>query len=204
MSDCSREEHSHDVAPVHLHSTHLPPPSDPPMSPPQPSSPTTSSSHTQWSSSNTSISPTSSPPPSFPTNHPSFKLTLPIQPRTFRPTNPPPSRLESSLLKYTPVQYSRLLESGSSSQNVLSSYSHGPEDRAVQSGRDDVDAGRPSNQPESTSSTSSSQPTPGRRQVYTPFMKLMEMTAQINIEWRQRWRSDRDRSFTPGWQLWKK
>ncbi|XP_037551900.1 myocardial zonula adherens protein [Nematolebias whitei] len=178
----SREDQSHDVVPVHLHSIHLPPPSDPPLSPPQPSSPTTSSSHTQWSSSNTTFSPTSSPPPSFPTNHPSFKLTLPIQPRTFRPTNPPPSRLESSLLKYTPVQYSRLLESGSSSQNALSSYSHRPEDQPVQTGRDEVDAGRPSSQPESTSSTSSSQPTPGRRRVYTPFMKLMEMTAQINIE----------------------
>ncbi|XP_008303279.1 myocardial zonula adherens protein [Stegastes partitus] len=56
----------------------------------------------------------------------------------------------------------------------------------VQSGRDEVDAGTNSetrsSSEESTSSLSSSQPrsrTPG---VYTPFMKLMEITAKINIE----------------------
>lgn len=211
VSDCSREAQSHDVEPVHLHSTHLPsppqpsspitsssptqwsssdttfspprsfhphhpsldpltPPVQPPLSPPQPSSPVTSSSPTLWSSSNDTSSPSS--PPSRRSPYPSFSLT---QPRTLRPTNPPPSRLESSLLKLTPVQYSRSL------QNSLSSYSPS-EDPPVWSGTDEVDAGRQSAQQESTSSSSSSQSKPARRHVYTPFMKLMEMTAKINIE----------------------
>ncbi|XP_017260335.1 protein GRINL1A isoform X1 [Kryptolebias marmoratus] len=170
----SREAQSHDVERVHLHSTHLPSPSEPPLSSPQPPSPITSSSPTQWSPSTPTFSPSSSSS--------SFNFTMPLQTRTFRPTNPPPSRLENSLLKYTPVQYSRSLESGSSAQNGLSSHSYPSKDRPVQYGRDEVDAGTQSSQQESTSSSSSSRPKPERRQVYTPFMKLMEMTAKINIE----------------------
>uniref|UniRef100_A0A8C5NGT5 Myocardial zonula adherens protein n=1 Tax=Gouania willdenowi TaxID=441366 RepID=A0A8C5NGT5_GOUWI len=63
--------------------------------------------------------------------------------------NPPPSRLQSSLLRYSPVQYSRYLESNPS---------------------------------ESYSTTSTSRSQSRGPQVYTPFMKLMEITANINIE----------------------
>ncbi|XP_036952005.1 myocardial zonula adherens protein isoform X4 [Acanthopagrus latus] len=56
----------------------------------------------------------------------------------------------------------------------------------VQSGRDEVDAETntdPKSSPEeSTSSLHSSQPRSRAPQVYTPFMKLMEITAKINID----------------------
>ncbi|KAM7014970.1 protein GRINL1A [Tautogolabrus adspersus] len=76
---------------------HSPPPQPPSMTPPtQPSTP--------------SLPPSPSPP----IQHPSVYLTSPINPRTFRSNNPPPSRLESSLLRYTPVEYSRFLQSNPS------------------------------------------------------------------------------------------
>ncbi|XP_023140978.2 myocardial zonula adherens protein isoform X1 [Amphiprion ocellaris] len=208
-------EHSQ---PTHLHSMQLPPPVQPtspmrtasssqPLSPIQSLSPTPPSSPTQPLSPTRPLSPTqplspiqrhspfqpsSSSSLSYSTiKHPSHYLTTPIQPRTFKTNNPPPSRLESSLLRYTPVEYSRFLQSHPTlpaetfSHNRTSESEH----RAVspvQAGRDEVDAGTNSDarssSEESALSPSSFQPrsrTPG---VYTPFMKLMEMTAKINIE----------------------
>ncbi|XP_055076947.1 myocardial zonula adherens protein isoform X2 [Periophthalmus magnuspinnatus] len=101
------------------------------------------------------------------------------QPRTFNSNNPPPSRLESSLLKYTPVQYSRILEANPSAPSGVLTYppstggDHPMSPR--QSGRDEVDS---SDRQETAFGSLS----PSRRGVYTPFMKLMEMTAKINIE----------------------
>uniref|UniRef100_A0A3B4V3H9 Myocardial zonula adherens protein n=1 Tax=Seriola dumerili TaxID=41447 RepID=A0A3B4V3H9_SERDU len=81
----------------------------------------------------------------------------PIQPpQPVQSNNPPPSRLESSLLKYTPVEYSRFLQSKPS-----------------------VPSGTPE---ESPLAPFSSQPRSRAPQVYTPFMKLMELTANINID----------------------
>ncbi|XP_076011626.1 myocardial zonula adherens protein isoform X2 [Genypterus blacodes] len=104
---------------------------------------------------------------------PSFYLATTTQTRTFRSTNPPPSRLECSLLRYTPVEYSRYLQSN---------HHAFPEPvSSVRSGTDEVDVGTntdTSSSPESTSPVTSS---PTRPELYTPFLKLMEMTAKINI-----------------------
>ncbi|XP_012772497.2 myocardial zonula adherens protein isoform X1 [Maylandia zebra] len=198
------ETQRYDVEPVQCEPTHLfpiqPPSPDHPLSPVKLPSPTEPLSPTQPLSpthplslrpSPSSIAPSSLAQPSSspPIQHPSISLTLPTQPRTFKLNNPPPSRLHSSLLRYTPVQYSRFLDSRPSQEHGTFSYIHPSESEAgvspVQPGEDELDAqtsrGTPSIQEESTSSPPSSQPRSGVR-VYTPFMKLMEMTAKINID----------------------
>ncbi|XP_027870632.1 myocardial zonula adherens protein isoform X2 [Xiphophorus couchianus] len=176
------EVQKHDVESVHLHST---PPTSPtsPTSPVQPSSPVNATSPTQPLSPSEPSSPTpwapSSSRPSYLSSfqYPSFRLTTPIQPRTYSSTNPPPSRLETSLLKYSPGQYSQYLQSSNPAMNGVSSESD-PVVSPVPSGRDEVDA-----EPETdtttqtkpqvaTSSTSSSRPR-SRLQVSSPFMKLI-------------------------------
>ncbi|XP_032416668.1 myocardial zonula adherens protein isoform X2 [Xiphophorus hellerii] len=173
------EVQKHDVESVHLHST---PPTSP-TSPVQPSSPVNATSPTQPLSPSEPSSPTpwapSSSRPSYLSSfqYPSFRLTTPIQPRTYSSTNPPPSRLETSLLKYSPGQYSQYLQSSNPAMNGVSSESD-PVVSPVPSGRDEVDA-----EPETdtttqtkpqvvTSSTSSSRPR-SRLQVSSPFMKLI-------------------------------
>uniref|UniRef100_A0A671YMV9 Myocardial zonula adherens protein n=1 Tax=Sparus aurata TaxID=8175 RepID=A0A671YMV9_SPAAU len=103
---------------------------------------------------------------------------------TFKSSNPPPSRLDCSLLRYTPVQYSRFLQSSPAVYTRPFEY-ESPES-PVQSGRDEVDAetntGPKSSPEESMSSLYSSQPRSRAPQVYSPFMKLMEITAKINID----------------------
>ncbi|XP_013125179.1 myocardial zonula adherens protein isoform X2 [Oreochromis niloticus] len=193
-----------DVEPVQCEPTHLypiqPPSPDHPLSPVKLPSPTELLSPTQPLSPThplslrpnpSSIAPSSLAQPSSspPIQHPSLSLTLPTQPRTFKLNNPPPSRLESSLLRYTPVQYSRFLDSNPTQERGTFSYIHPSESEAgvspVQPGGDELDAqtsrGTCSIPEESTSSPPSSRPRSGVR-VYTPFMKLMEMTAKINIE----------------------
>lgn len=201
---CRHETQRYDVESVQCEPTHLfpiqPPSPDHPLSPVKLPSPTAPLSPTQPLSpthplslrpSPSSIAPSSLAQPSSspPIQHPSISLTLPTQPRTFKLNNPPPSRLHSSLLRYTPVQYSRFLDSRPSQEHGTFSYIHPSESEAgvspVQPGEDELDAqtsrGTPSIQEESTSSPPSSQPRSGVR-VYTPFMKLMEMTAKINID----------------------
>ncbi|KAF1392878.1 hypothetical protein PFLUV_G00032610 [Perca fluviatilis] len=122
--------------------------------------------------------------------HPFHYLTTPTQPRTFKSNNPPPSRLESSLLRYTPVQYSRFLSSNPLEPSGMFPSTRPSESESpvssVQSGRDEVDAetnkDTRSSPEESTSSLFSSQPRSRAPRVYSPYMKLMEITAKINIE----------------------
>ncbi|XP_043994547.1 myocardial zonula adherens protein isoform X2 [Gambusia affinis] len=170
------EVQRHDVESVHLHST-------PPTSPVQPSSPVNATSPTQPLSPTEPSSPTSWAPsssrPSYLSSlqYPSFRLTTPIQPRTYSSTNPPPSRLETSLLKYSPGQYSQYLQSSNPAMNGVSSESD-PVVSPVPSGRDEVDAepetdSATQTKPQAvTSSTSSSRPR-SRLQVSSPFMKLI-------------------------------
>ncbi|XP_029284449.1 myocardial zonula adherens protein isoform X2 [Cottoperca gobio] len=156
--------------PIQPPSPTLPPP------PIQPSSPTQPPSSMQPSS------------PTSPIQNPFYNLTKPTQPRTFTSNNPPPSRLDSSLLRYTPVQYSRYLQSNPSSAMLPYSrtFESEPPVSPVQFGRDEVDAetntDTGSSPKESSPSPSSSRPRSRAPQVYTPFMKLMEITAKINIE----------------------
>ncbi|XP_029947551.1 myocardial zonula adherens protein isoform X2 [Salarias fasciatus] len=190
MSETSHLHHTTPSLPAQPPSpTELPPPTPPsptdPPSPKQPSSPTQPSSLSQRPS---FFQPS---PPSSPIQHASYYLTTPTQPRTFKSNNPPPSRLESSLLKYTPVEYSRYLESNSLvPPSGAFSYSRPsepePPSSPAASGGDEVDArtdaDTTSSTEESPSSPSSSRPRSRAPQVYSPFLKLMEITAKINIE----------------------
>ncbi|XP_035507939.1 rootletin-like [Morone saxatilis] len=195
------EAQRHDVQrePTHLHPIQhpplLPPPSSvKPPSPMKPPSPTQPSSPRQRPPPIQPLSPTqpSSPiqpsSPTSPIQHPFHYLTTPTQPRTFKSNTPPPSRLDSSLLRYTPVQYSRFLQSNPSVTSGTFSYTRPPASESlaspVSSGRDQVDADTDtqSSPDESTSSLSSSRPRSRAPQVYSPFMKLMEITANIKIE----------------------
>ncbi|XP_067445911.1 myocardial zonula adherens protein isoform X4 [Thunnus thynnus] len=95
-------------------------------------------------------------------------------------------RLESSLLRYTPLEYSRYLQSSPSVPSGSFSYNHLSESEPPVSSRHEVDAGTNtdlrSTPEESSSPLSSSQARSRPPQVYTPFMKLMELTAKMNIE----------------------
>lgn len=119
---------------------------------------------------------------------PPFYLTTTTQTRTFRSNNPPPSRLEYSLLRYTPVEYSRFLQSSLPAFTATTSNAQltaSEPVRTVQSSTDEVDVATNTetnssplgSTPPRTSSPARSRPS----QVYTPFMRLMEITAKINI-----------------------
>lgn len=192
MSDCiyrnaaERHEIEPQCEPTHLHPTEHPLPLQPPspvnpplpiesppptLSPVQPSSSIKSSSHTTL------------------TEHPFRYLTSPTQPRTFMSNNPPPSRLETSLLRYSPVEYSRILQSSPLLPEGFS-FSRSTESKTavspVQSRRDEVDGeintDTQSSPEKYASPPSSSQGTSRAPQVYSPFMKLMETTANITID----------------------
>ncbi|XP_019742451.1 myocardial zonula adherens protein isoform X2 [Hippocampus comes] len=167
-------------------------PPEPPLSPTQPPLPPLPSSPTASSSPTPPSSPTS--PPSSPTQasdeaiirRPSLFLTMATQPRTFRHNIPPPSRVESSLLRYTPVEYSRYLEANPTPQidtyssTRMSSESQSYENQPI----DEVDAGTDTltalNQDESL--TASSRARSGIAYLDTPFLKLMEISANIKVE----------------------
>ncbi|CAK6954849.1 protein GRINL1A [Scomber scombrus] len=95
-------------------------------------------------------------------------------------------RLESSLLRYTPVEYSRFLQSHPSVPSGSFSYTRPSESEPPVSSRDKANAETnldiSSSPEESTSPPSNSRARSRPPQVYTPFMKLMEITAKINIE----------------------
>lgn len=170
---------------THLHLTeHLPP-----LEPPSPETP---SSPTQPPSSAEPLPPAESSSPAQPSfsspSHSSFMkqsflfLKSSTQSRTLKTNTPPPSRLESSLLKYTPVQYSRMLNSGPVGPNgtLRSPPEPDPPASPVQSGRDEVDADAAGTR--SPPEESAPKPRSGAPQVYSPFMKLMEISKNIKIE----------------------
>ncbi|XP_026176053.1 myocardial zonula adherens protein isoform X2 [Mastacembelus armatus] len=196
-----REVQRHDLEtpvqlePSHLHPTPVTspvPPSSPmkPLSPTQLLSPNQSPPVSQPSSSTQPPSPIESSSPPSTIQNTNLYLTASTQPRTFRSTNPPPSRLESSLLRYTPVEYSRFLQSNSSSSSTMFSYSRPAESELpvspVQTRRDEVDAETNTDTHSGPEKSSTSMPSSRARsrapQIQTPFMKLMEITAKINIE----------------------
>lgn len=106
----------------------------------------------------------------------------PFPPSPVSPTPRSSSRLSYSLLKYTPGQYSTMLRSSvvhtqettsSTTQTTLSS-------SYVQTSNED---GKSESPPASElSSDTSPRARTSPSQIYTPFMKLMEMSAKMNIE----------------------
>ncbi|XP_064849399.1 myocardial zonula adherens protein-like isoform X2 [Oncorhynchus masou masou] len=110
------------------------------------------------------------------------------QSRTFRSCLPPPSRLESSLLGYSPPEYSRYLSTNSRSFGTLTSptlSSSGPlspdQSSTVESAS--VQITDTASSPEADiSAPSCSRARSSPSKINTPFMKLIEITAKINIE----------------------
>ncbi|XP_077569867.1 myocardial zonula adherens protein isoform X2 [Stigmatopora nigra] len=156
----------------------LPPlPSSPNPPPSPPSSPITPPA------SSPAPSPTQSsglPPP----RHPSPYLTM-AQPRTFRYNNLPSSRLESSLLRFTPVEYSRFLEDNPTPQIETYSARTASEFQSYESlPSDEADAGTESPTPynQCQGSAVSGKERPRLAYLDSPFLKLMEITANIKVE----------------------
>lgn len=187
---CSRDADMRAAEPLrestHLHSTHHLPsfpeahsaenpsaPTQPPLTA-DPLPPTWPSSAAQPSFSVPSSPHSSLAQPSF------LFVKSQTHQRTYNSNNPLPSRLDSSLLKYTPVQYSRMLQSSPVGANgTLSGSSDSPPPPAaaspVQSGTDEVDAGK------STESNSEAKTKSSSSKVYSPFIRLMEITKNIKI-----------------------
>ncbi|XP_070985416.1 myocardial zonula adherens protein-like isoform X3 [Oncorhynchus clarkii lewisi] len=110
------------------------------------------------------------------------------QSRTFRSGPPPPSRLESSLLRYSPPEYSRYLSTNSRSFGTLTSptlSSSGPlsPDQSSTEESASVQITDTASSPEADiSAPSCSRARSSPSKINTPFMKLIEITAKINIE----------------------
>lgn len=111
----------------------------------------------------------------------------PVQPSSFQ-SSPRVSRLTSSLLKYTPGQYSSMLRSSttntqdsmtSTTQTTLETSSY-----VQTSYENESESIRSPTSPTSELSISPMSPRPRTRssQLNTPFMRLMEITPNINIE----------------------
>ncbi|XP_045079306.1 myocardial zonula adherens protein isoform X2 [Coregonus clupeaformis] len=111
------------------------------------------------------------------------------QSRTFRSGPPPPSRLESSLLRYTPLEYSRYLSTNSSrsfgtltSPTLSTSGPLSPDQSSTEESASVQTTDTASSPEGDISAPSCSRARSSPSKIYTPFMKLMEITAKINIE----------------------
>ncbi|XP_028812849.1 myocardial zonula adherens protein isoform X2 [Denticeps clupeoides] len=111
------------------------------------------------------------PEPERPQQQPQPQPPVLTQPRI---ASMPPSRLDYSLLKFTPVQYSQMLQS----HPLISGRAEPTESPTERSTEVQTSPVSPT--------LAQSPPNPygprTRTGVYTPFMKLMEISANINIE----------------------
>ena len=118
-----------------------------------------------------------------PRHSPAQPPSIQLLSRTHRPGPLPPSRLESSLLRYSPFEYSRSLQSSPPrSCGTLTSptLSESAPLSPVQSGPDQAISDTASSEEKPPSGPPCSPARSSR--IYTPFMRLMEITAKINIE----------------------
>lgn len=131
-----------------------------------------------------SVQPTnqSTPDQSQPRSTPAHLLTTISQPRTFQSGSLPPSRLESSLLRYTPCEYTRYLQSNQPRTPTSPTLSDSGAQSPVQSNTEAQTTDMASGPDEFTPAPSYSRPRTRPSQIYTPFMKLLETTAKINVE----------------------
>lgn len=129
-----------------------------------------------------------------------------IPPRTTPVSSRPTSRLDSSLLRYTPVQYTRLLQSSPTSPTSPTSYTFPdttPSTRLFESESPIADASAATASPSPSPASSafpaspaspasspteaaapavSSPPARAPSKLYTPFMRLMEITANLKTD----------------------
>lgn len=103
----------------------------------------------------------------------------PVQPSPISSAPRSPSRLNYSLLKYTPGQYSSMLRSSAvNTQETATSPTQ--TSSSVQTSHEDGDSKSPAASELSSTTSPRSRTSPS--QIYTPFMKLMEISAKINID----------------------
>ncbi|XP_043101239.1 myocardial zonula adherens protein isoform X2 [Puntigrus tetrazona] len=102
----------------------------------------------------------------------------PVQPSSISSAPRSPSRLNYSLLKYTPGQYSSMLRS--SAVNTQETVTSPTQTSHVQTSQEDGDPKPPA--ASELSSTISPRARTGPSQIYTPFMKLMDISAKMNID----------------------
>ncbi|KAK0136858.1 Myocardial zonula adherens protein [Merluccius polli] len=109
--------------------------------------------------------------------------TCSTPPRTAPVVSMPSSRLESSLLRYTPVQYSRYLESShTTSRDVTTGTQLYQSESLTVDGATSTGPLTASSPADATAPALSSPPARGPSHIYTPFMRLMEISANIKIE----------------------
>ncbi|XP_073693077.1 myocardial zonula adherens protein isoform X2 [Garra rufa] len=107
----------------------------------------------------------------------------PVQPSPIPSTPRSPSRLNYSLLKYSPGQYSTMLRSSvlNTQETTTSTTQTAPVSSSyVQTSREDGDSKSPAASELSSTTTPRARTSPS--QIYTPFMKLMEMSSKMSIE----------------------
>ncbi|XP_036399832.1 myocardial zonula adherens protein-like isoform X1 [Megalops cyprinoides] len=118
------------------------------------------------------------------------------QSRLPRPSPLLPSRIDSSLLKYSPLQYSSMLKSNPDQPSralrsptqattvpVNPSQSGSPQhSREDSTSTQTTSTSAPSSPERPTPAPSSPQARSSPSRIYTPYMRLMEITAKMNIE----------------------
>ncbi|XP_016372037.1 myocardial zonula adherens protein-like isoform X2 [Sinocyclocheilus rhinocerous] len=107
----------------------------------------------------------------------------PVQPSPISSAPRSSSRLNYSLLKYTPGQYSTMLRSSvvHTQETATSPTQTAPLSSSyVQTSHEDGDSKSPTGS--ELSSTTSPRARTSPSQIYTPFMKLMEMSSKMNID----------------------
>ncbi|XP_066510568.1 myocardial zonula adherens protein-like isoform X1 [Hoplias malabaricus] len=104
----------------------------------------------------------------------------PILTRPAPPTPRLPSRLDYSLLRYTPLQYSSYLSS-QTREIATSTTENTTESCQAETCAEEITSSTSSSS-NSELSTLSNRARTSPSRIYTPFMKLMEITAKINID----------------------
>ncbi|KAK2914117.1 hypothetical protein Q8A67_002516 [Cirrhinus molitorella] len=107
----------------------------------------------------------------------------PVQPSPIPSVPRSPSRLNYSLLKYSPGQYSTMLRSSvlNTQETATSPTQTAPvSSSSVQTSHEDGDSKSPAASELSSTITPRTRTSPS--QIYTPFMKLMEISSKISID----------------------
>lgn len=111
------------------------------------------------------------------------QYVAPVQPSPLSPTPRSSSRLSNSLLKYTPGQYTTMLRSSAvHTQETTSSPTQTaplPSSYVQTSSEDGKSESPPASE---LSSATSPRARSSPSQIYTPFMRLMEISAKMNID----------------------
>ncbi|RXN20849.1 myocardial zonula adherens -like isoform X1 [Labeo rohita] len=119
----------------------------------------------------------------FPIRSEEPPYVAPVQPSPISSAPRSPSRLNYSLLKYSPSQYSTMLRSSvlNTQETATSPTQPAPvSSSSVQTSLEDGDSKSPTTSELSSTTTPRARTSPS--QIYTPFMKLMEISSKMSID----------------------